>query len=70
MVLKPRTAFLKSICFYRYQYYTIVIIMAEIAIMANIAIIAIMAIISPMNIILLDIIVNLLFMWLDLLLNW
>ena len=59
-VLKCRTAFLKSIRFYRHQYQTIVIIMAEMGTMAKMAIIAsldimaiiaIVAIITKMNII-------------------
>ena len=45
-VLKCRTAFLKSIRFYRHPYQAIVIIMAEMVIMAKMAIIAILDIIA------------------------
>ena len=50
MVLKSRTAFLKSLRFYRHQYYVIVIIMAEMTSMAKMAIIAILDIIAIMAI--------------------
>ena len=64
MVLKSRTAFLKSIRFYGHPYQAIVIIMAEMVIMTKmaiiaildiIAIIAIVAIITKINIILMGV---------------
>ena len=45
-VLKCRTAFLKSIRFYRHPYQAIVIIMAEMVIMAKMAIITILDIMA------------------------